>query len=52
MTSFAVYNLLRNNRFDCTKAERELDYHTRPFADTIADTIAWLKRENKIGDQG
>ncbi|MDK2980239.1 MAG: hypothetical protein PWQ55_586 [Chloroflexota bacterium] len=48
MTSFAVYNLTRNNEFDCAKAEAELDYHTRPFEETIADTIAWLEREGKI----
>ena len=48
MTSFAVYNLTRNNKFDCAKAEDELDYHTRPFDETIADTIAWLAREDKI----
>jgi dihydroflavonol-4-reductase len=48
MTSFAVYSLIRNNVFDCSKAERELGYHTRPFADSIADTITWLKREHRI----
>lgn len=48
MTSFAVYNLIRNNVFDCSKAERELGFHTRPFAQTLADTVAWLKREHKI----
>lgn len=50
MTSFAVYNLIRNNVFDCSKAKGELDFHTRPFAESIADTIEWLKRENKIQD--
>lgn len=48
MTSFAVYNLIRNNEFDCSKAKRELDYHTRPFSQSIADTIEWLKKEQKI----
>ena len=48
MTSYAVYNLLRNNEFDCSKAKCELDFHTRSFAESIADTIEWLKRENKI----
>lgn len=48
MTSYAVYNLIRNNEFDCSKARRELGFQTRPFADTIADTIEWLRRENKI----
>ncbi|MGC3994712.1 MAG: NAD-dependent epimerase/dehydratase family protein [Propionicimonas sp.] len=31
LTSFAVYNLTRNNEFDSTKAQRELDFHPRPF---------------------
>lgn len=48
MTSYAVYNLIRNNEFDCSKAKRELCFHTRPFVESIADTIAWLERENKI----
>lgn len=48
MTSFAVYNLLRNNVYDCAKAQHDLEYHTRPFADTIADTMVWLEREHKI----
>ncbi|SHI13582.1 dihydroflavonol-4-reductase [Sporobacter termitidis DSM 10068] len=52
MTSFAVYNLIRNNVFDCSKAKRELGYHTRPFEDAIADTIDWLVRENKISCAG
>lgn len=52
MTSFAVYNLVRNNAFDCSKAKRELDYKTRPFAESISDTIEWLRRENKIQSRG
>lgn len=48
MTSFAVYNLLRNNTFDCSKAKNELGFRTRPFDETIADIIAWLAREEKI----
>ena len=48
MTSFAVYNLTRNNEFDSGKARRELGYTTRPFADSINDTIEWLVREGRI----
>ncbi len=48
MTSFAVYSLIRNNVFDCTKAEEELGFTTRPFEESIEDTINWLERENKI----
>lgn len=42
MTHFAVYNLARNNTFDYSKAERELGYHTRPYAETLADEARWL----------
>lgn len=48
LTTFAVYNLARNNDFRFEKAERELGYRVRPFRETMADTIAWLKAEGKI----
>ena len=48
MTTFSVYNLARNNDFDSSKAREELGYTTRPYADTIRDEIAWLKKEGKI----
>ena len=41
MTNFAVYNLDRNNQFDYSKAERELGYHTRPYAETLKDEAKW-----------
>lgn len=43
MTVFAVYNLIRNNVFDSSKAKKELGYHTRPFTETIHDQIKWMK---------
>ncbi|GAA2182344.1 NAD-dependent epimerase/dehydratase family protein [Brooklawnia cerclae] len=48
MTSFAVYNLTRNNIFDSSKARRDLGFRTRPFAETLSDTIRWLQREGRI----
>ena len=47
-TTFAVYNLARNNDFKYEKAERELGYKVRPFDETISDLIAWLRVECKI----
>ncbi len=47
MTTFAVYNLDRNNSFDYTKAKKELGYKTRPYADTIRDEVQWI-REAKL----
>ena len=45
MTNFAVYNLARNNRFDYSKSERELGYHTRPYEETLRDEAKWLMEE-------
>lgn len=44
----AVYNLARNNRFDSSKAAKELGYTTRPYRETIRDEIRWLKDTGKI----
>ena len=48
LSSFAIYNLSRNNSFDYSKAERELDYHTRPYAETLHDLAAWLQEEHML----
>lgn len=45
---FGTYNLVHNNDFSCEKARRELGYHTRPFADTIRDEVAWLADIGKL----
>lgn len=48
LTEFAVYNLERNNCFDCSKARNELGFAPRPYAETLHDTAAWLKATGKI----
>ena len=48
MTSFAVYNLERNNTFDYSKAQRELGYNPRPYSETLRDEALWLKAAGKI----
>ena len=48
MTSFSVYNLIRNNEFDSSNSKRELGYTTRSYRETIIDEIKWLKKEGKI----
>ena len=48
MTSFAVYNLLRNNEFDSSKAVAELDYNPRPIAQSIAEEIDWMIEEGIV----
>jgi dihydroflavonol-4-reductase len=48
MTTFSVYNLDRNNSYDYSKAQRELGYRTRPYAETLRDEANWLKMAGKI----
>lgn len=48
LTDFAIYNLTRNNDFDCSKAQRELGFPCRPFAETIRDEVNWLMEIGKI----
>ena len=48
MTSFAVYNLVRNNEFDSSKAVRELGYSPRPMAQSIAEEIDWMIAEGIV----
>ena len=48
MTTFSVYNLARNNRFDCSKAEKELGFHSRSYRETMHDEILWLKQAGLI----
>ncbi len=49
MTSFAVYNLERNNTFDYSKAKKVLGYHTL-YTETIRDEVQWLQQEGKDQD--
>ena len=48
MTSFAVYNLVRNNEFDSSKAMRELGYSPRSMAQSIAEEIDWMISEGVV----
>ncbi len=52
MTTFSIYNLARNNVFDSSKAERELGYHTRSYAETMHDEIQWLIQTGKYTPAG
>ena len=48
MTSFAVYNLVRNNEFDSSKAMEELGYDPRPMSQSIAEEIDWMIEEGIV----
>ena len=52
MTTFSVYNLARNNEFDCTKARTELGYTTRAYEETIHDEVQWMIAEGLIDGNG
>jgi nucleoside-diphosphate-sugar epimerase len=36
--------------YDSSRAERELGYHGRPFAEGLASTVAWLREKGEIRD--
>ena len=48
LTSFAIYNLTRNNIFSNEKAIKELGFKVRPFEETIRDMVTWLHRDRRI----
>ncbi len=47
-TRYALYTVTSNSDFSSAKARRELGYVPRPFEQTIADALAWLKSEGVI----
>jgi dihydroflavonol-4-reductase len=47
-TRYSLYTLTSNSRFSSERARRELGFTTRPFTETIADTLSWLKDEGRI----
>ncbi|KAG4089429.1 putative dihydroflavonol 4-reductase [Neocallimastix lanati (nom. inval.)] len=50
MTRFSIYNLARNNDYDCSKAKKELGYKTRSYKETIRDEIQWYKDAGLISN--
>ena len=47
-TRYSLYTVTSNSNFSSEKARRELGYAPRPFEETIADALAWLKNEGMI----
>lgn len=47
-TSYSLYTLTSNSDYSIEKARRELGYSVRPFEETIADALKWLKVERKL----
>ncbi len=47
-TKYSLFTLSSNANFSHAKATAELNYNPRPLANTIRDTVAWLREANKI----
>lgn len=47
-SAYSLYTLGSNGLFSCEKAKRELGYHTRPFMETVVDTVEWLKQQKRL----
>ncbi|MDR3344591.1 MAG: NAD-dependent epimerase/dehydratase family protein [Oscillospiraceae bacterium] len=47
-TAYSLYTLSSNAQFSHKKAERELGFHPRELADTLRDTVAWLRQKKVL----
>lgn len=47
-TKYSLYTLKSNANFSHAKADRDLNYSSRPPQETINDTVKWLKSAGKI----
>ncbi|QSX08520.1 NAD-dependent epimerase/dehydratase family protein [Alkalibacter rhizosphaerae] len=47
-TAYSIYTLMANNRYSHQKATRELGYKPRDIAETLKDTVQWLKEAGRI----
>lgn len=47
-SAYALYTLNANGDFSHEKATRVLNYHPRPFEETVRDSIAWLKAQGRL----
>lgn len=46
-TSYSLQTLASNSLFSSAKAQDELGYHARDLADTVRDTVRWLKESSR-----
>lgn len=51
-TAYSLYTLCSNALFSSEKARRELGYTTRPFVQTVSDTVQWLTELGRIKAPG
>lgn len=50
-SSYSLYTLGGNGSFSSARARRELAFEPRPYAETIADAVRWLRGEGRIRPQ-
>ncbi|MHC1785894.1 MAG: NAD-dependent epimerase/dehydratase family protein [Christensenellales bacterium] len=50
-TRYALFTLSANGDFSNEKARRVLGFCTRPFGESVHDTIVWLRQQGKIRQQ-
>jgi nucleoside-diphosphate-sugar epimerase len=48
LTPEGAYLVCQDENFSSRKAQDQLDYRTRPIADSLIESFAWLKEEGKI----
>ncbi|MEG0692601.1 MAG: NAD-dependent epimerase/dehydratase family protein [Oscillospiraceae bacterium] len=47
-TKYSLYTLSSNSNFSNAKAKRELGFTSRDFAETLNDTVIWLRENNRV----
>jgi dihydroflavonol-4-reductase len=47
-TSVSIQTLRDSRRISHQKATKELDYHPRPFRETVIDTLRWFKENGQL----
>ena len=47
-TRYSLYTLKSNSNFSHEKAAKELGFKRRPLRETIADALAWVRKEGKV----
>ncbi|GAP40351.1 nucleoside-diphosphate-sugar epimerase [Flexilinea flocculi] len=46
--AYSLHTISVNSIYSHEKAVRDLDYHVRPFSETVRDTVDWLKHEGRL----
>ena len=47
-TSYSLFTLSSNSLFSNKKAVKELGFKSRPFRETVTDTVAWLRLRKRL----